>query len=289
MCLIIAKKPGAVIPDEVLDWGWDLNPDGGGMAFIDQSQNLFIEKGFESYEKMHYALRWYEYQYPTSPFIVHFRLATSGRTDKTNCHPFPVHDDLAMVHNGIFSDYSHGLGDYSDTWWFNTDVLQTLPKDFLKNAATRYLLNDYCVSSGNKLAFLTSTGEVWICNEEAGSWNADKDIWYSTQWVPGKQLLLTDGVNGNQTIQLTKDDTKDDVTDYTGSNTCIVCNVVYNDEVLDWVGGYRMCSWCESMIMNEPVKCSHCGIEATLDKRECTTCHKLYNVQEIVDTVLLGE
>jgi predicted glutamine amidotransferase len=38
-----------------------------------------------------------------SNFVLHFRIATSGKIDKTNCHPFAVNKNLAFVHNGIIS------------------------------------------------------------------------------------------------------------------------------------------------------------------------------------------
>jgi hypothetical protein len=119
--------------------------------------------------------------------VVHFRLATHGKTDKNNCHPFDLrdfgghsnHKPVAVIHNGIFYDAANDQKQWSDTWHICRDVLHPLwlrdPDCFSKPEYVT--LGDSFVSTSNKLLFLNADGECAIWGEGNGHW---KDgIWYS--------------------------------------------------------------------------------------------------------------
>ena len=103
MCIAIATKPGKVIPDEVFERCWKQNADGFGLAYIGRDGNVVIDKSWmhlkgalHNYRKVAEDLKGADHH-----MLLHFRAATVGRVDASNCHPFKVKGG-AMIHNGTF-------------------------------------------------------------------------------------------------------------------------------------------------------------------------------------------
>jgi predicted glutamine amidotransferase len=111
----------------------------------------------------------------TSNFILHFRIATSGKIDRANCHPFSVNKNLAFVHNGMIN-INQLNANVSDTYTFNELILKKLPTTFLNNHAILDLIENYIGYS--KLVFLDNDNTASILNEDLGHWDADNN-WYS--------------------------------------------------------------------------------------------------------------
>lgn len=179
MCIAVVQKPGAVIDDASLYRGWTINNDGGGFAYVDDNDNVVIEKGFMEYNPFQKKLRAAIERFgKTSPFLIHMRIRTSGKTDDKNCHPFKIKGG-AMIHNGVlFTPTQEMNGNKkltkSDTRIFAESFHNILHLEDVKKAGDDIL---FAFGRSNKLAFLYENREVVILNEKAGYW--DKDIWYS--------------------------------------------------------------------------------------------------------------
>ena len=174
MCIIATKPKGIFISKETAKNCFDNNPDGAGFMFSNDDR-LFIRKGFFDFNRFwaSYTQAMIKYDNPTS--ILHFRITTHGLTDKSNCHPFRVNDNLGFAHNGIihFVDTDKKC---SDTSMFNKTILRRLPPYFYKNDSILQLIAE-SIGTNSKLSFLDNKGDYVIVNESAGNWK--EDIWYS--------------------------------------------------------------------------------------------------------------
>jgi predicted glutamine amidotransferase len=170
MCIAILNKK-RILKKEVFLNSWDNNPDGFGMAYVEQGQikiykNLVnVEESYNEYLKVRKNTR--------LPVMLHFRISTSGKKDMENCHPFYVNQDLVFCHNGILGIKT--TAEKNDTRTFNDIILKKLPSDFLKNPAIKNLVTLAIGSS--KFVFLDSQGHYSILHENKGYWR--KDTWYS--------------------------------------------------------------------------------------------------------------
>ena len=176
MCLLAAsfKKIQSV---EALENGFNNNSDGAGFCYSNEGK-LYSEKGFFTFQAF---LDAYNVVPDNAPNLVHFRLATGGKRNEENCHPFSVSKKLAFAHNGIFSCVD-STSEHSDTYEFNRLLMQPLfaqNPDLVFTNAAKFLIEK--TISYNKVAFLSNKGQITICNEKAGDW--DEEIWWSnTGW-----------------------------------------------------------------------------------------------------------
>lgn len=171
MCIAI-KNTRNTISKKTLRNCWNNNDMGAGILYINQAGHLSDFKELVSFDNFYKA-----YQYIRSitkhPVILHFRIATHGKINKENCHPFYVSEKLGFVHNGIIS-IDTPYKEYSDTWHFN-ELLKRLPENFLSNEAIMLLIEEFI--SWSKLIFMDNKGKVTIVNEKDGQMH--KGDWYS--------------------------------------------------------------------------------------------------------------
>ena len=92
MCIAIYKPKGIAIKKTTLANCFSNNPDGAGHMYI-YKERLHIEKGFFTFAEFWEQYKFDSEKYRKSPFLVHFRIATSGMTDFTNCHPFRISEE----------------------------------------------------------------------------------------------------------------------------------------------------------------------------------------------------
>jgi hypothetical protein len=194
MCIAILNPSDVTLEKSVLKNCWSNNKDGAGMLYLVNGVLTIHKemKNFDSFYKHYLGVR---DKHKDSQVVIHFRISTHGKVDLTNCHPFIVNDDWGFVHNGIISAAPTSK-DYSDTYMFNREVLQKLPKDWMFNEGIYELVLDYIGSS--KLLFLNTSNEAYIVNEEMGLW--DLGCWFSNRtYKPssyydfgGKQVAKTD-------------------------------------------------------------------------------------------------
>lgn len=181
MCIIIFKPEGVELEESRLRFCWDNNQDGGGYGFVDEEQDeLVIMKGYFNYEKFRDAVFQDMEDYPTSPFLIHMRIATHGKINQDNCHPFFVDNgegaNIIMAHNGVIGAINVPKdSDKSDTALF-ADLLDGLPPDWMQNRSIIKLILDF-IGTGNKVVVLDRHKNNLIFNINHGTW---KDgVWYS--------------------------------------------------------------------------------------------------------------
>ena len=174
MCLAI-YKPASTRPDwEAYRNGHSSNKDSWGFAAVVDGQ-LVTLCGIGDFAEFREAFE----PYADRQAIIHFRWSTHGKTDLDNCHPFLVHDDLAVIHNGIISIKCDVDADRSDTWHFNELVLRPMHRrdpDFFTRSDVRF--TQELAHESSKFCFIRADGEYAIWNESAGKWDADGH-WYS--------------------------------------------------------------------------------------------------------------
>lgn len=162
MCLIIASPEGKLIEDAVVDRGYHDNPHGWGIMRSDgtriRASRGMDFKGFRaSYETLN-----------GEPYVIHFRWATHGTTGLDNCHPFKINKKLYVAHNGVLSDSvaPQIRKDMSDTWHY-AQKLRNLGLHVNNLEATIPEIEKE-IGAHNKLAFMTSSGEIKIANRHQG-------------------------------------------------------------------------------------------------------------------------
>lgn len=173
MCIAILNTKNT-LTKETLSQCWKSNPDGGGMIYISKGQ-LITFKEMTNFDKFYKEYAKQRKANKGSNFVLHFRIATSGKIDKTNCHPFNINKNLAFVHNGMIS-IEQLNNNVSDTYTFNELILKKLPSTFLNNHAILDLIEAYIGHS--KLVFLDNDNNPSILNEHLGHWD-ELDNWYS--------------------------------------------------------------------------------------------------------------
>lgn len=104
MCIGILTSPGKIVSEEVFDRCWKNNADGVGFAWINANTGgVEIDKGWMT--KAGAKNRYYRVADASKNadryMLLHFRAATVGRVEGSNCHPFKVKGG-AMIHNGTF-------------------------------------------------------------------------------------------------------------------------------------------------------------------------------------------
>lgn len=178
MCQAIVKPAGFLIDKSILELAWAQNNDGAGFAVKNSNNTITIHKGFFKFKHF-----WKMYQhYEHLDCLIHFRYATHGTKDAENCHPFPIGDEAAMIHNGILNHFlPSALDKKSDTRILIEDFIVPAWKaskvsvhEFLTQAGTHALIES--LVAHNKLACLTTTGFI-IFHEILGEWSGG--VWYS--------------------------------------------------------------------------------------------------------------
>jgi glutamine amidotransferase len=269
MCIAIYKPAGKRITKRTLRHCFTANPDGAGMMFIDSNRGLTTHKGFFSFRSFYKQFRDYEREFPDSHFVLHCRIATSGKINTNGCHPHRVSDNLAFVHNGVFINFStiKNKGK-SDTQLFNEKILKKLPPNFLQIPELRKGIYEYCTAGFSKLVFMDGNGKVTIFNEKAGSWLGG--VWYSNK-------LITYTVRQTSNKSKLKDTAYD--TDG-GSETyasCEICGLYHKEKSLTEYGVNKilLCDFCLTDVCTTPeedIICPFCGNNARLEEGLCSQC-----------------
>jgi hypothetical protein len=174
MCLAI-YKPADTAPDwKAYECGFDNNSDSWGFAVVLDGK-LITRYGLGKWEQFREAFE----PFSQCQAVIHFRLATHGKTDIANCHPFMVSDDIAMIHNGIVSIERNVNTNMSDTWHFCELVCKPMhmrdPDFFLRNEVS---YTQEMAHKGSKFCFLRADGSYAIWNADDGEWEKDGH-WYS--------------------------------------------------------------------------------------------------------------
>lgn len=178
MCIAILKPKDKTISKETLKTCSKNNPDGMGFACLENGK-VHIYK-FMEFDEFYDEYIKHEQD---STMIIHFRIATHGKVELKNCHPFKLNHRMALVHNGVISGY----GDKelkTDTQDFIEKVIGNITWKEWKNPSFRKLVGNAIGYS--KFAILDVSGNYYIVNEEKGVW--DDGVWYSNSTYKPKEV-----------------------------------------------------------------------------------------------------
>lgn len=198
MCIILTCEQNVRPTHELLETCFWNNPDGAGIMYVEDGK-VQVEKGFMDLEFLEDAI---DSIPKNSRLVIHMRIATSGGINSGTCHPFPICDDLdllhapysecdaALVHNGIISHmYTDAKRGISDTVSFVSSVVNNL---YLSEGLTKSSLRRIKrAAPGNRFAIMTSDGKVYRLGE---GWNTiTKGIQASNKtWQYEKQYATYD-------------------------------------------------------------------------------------------------
>jgi len=143
MCVIVYSPHGAKLPSiDTFRSCFDRNSNGCGFMYPFRDR-VIVQKGFMKFNAFEKRLDNVRNIICDSdgtlntPFVAHFRIATSGGISESKCHPFPITDnvhllnhgnvscDYGVAHNGIVSSGNKKL---SDTQCFIIDILYPLAR-----------------------------------------------------------------------------------------------------------------------------------------------------------------
>jgi len=195
MCIIAMIPAGKQINKNTLENMTNNNPDGSGIAWIQDNKiktyktmdnNKFINKALEVQSKF----------CKDSDILIHCRIATSGKTDLDNCHPFKISNDTVFAHNGILNCVE-ATNKVSDTRMFNKALLKQLKPEFLDNVTTRKFIGE--IIKSDKLAFLTVNPKLkrnsYIINRDLGE--KENRVWFSNDSYKEKTYVTDVCYNWN--------------------------------------------------------------------------------------------
>ncbi|MBF6262471.1 hypothetical protein IU443_12990 [Nocardia farcinica] len=188
MCILTFFTPGSAPDLDALNNGALANPDGHGYAVLTGTTTITVGHGLDGAAVLAEFAAVRE-RFPEGPALFHSRLATHGRHDLSNCHPFPIGGDVRTVlaHNGILPSHVHPQrGDQrSDTRIAAEDFLPREPFGPWDSWAGRAHLERWLGT--DKMVILTVDPayqrRAYIFNEHLGIW--DNGTWYSnTSYLP---------------------------------------------------------------------------------------------------------
>lgn len=175
MCVAIYLPKETALAESILKDCHTANPHSIGYMFVQKSK-IVIRK-FLKWEDF---LPVYHVDHAahgaTKDFVIHFRIATSGKIDLDNCHPFEVTSNTAMVHNGIIS-CTPGDAELNDTRKFCEAIAPLLSKEGVWEHKFFWTMILETIGTYNKLVFMRADGSIKIVGESKGTWK--EGVWFS--------------------------------------------------------------------------------------------------------------
>jgi predicted glutamine amidotransferase len=160
---------------------WQTNRDGAGLVWHDGTELKTFKMLVETDVDFVNFRRQYKKAYAEAEtgVVVHFRMATTGTVNESNCHPFiyEAHNEVnALVHNGMLRGYEYSKENNTDTYNFiQKEMLYT---DMYIPAHRQRI--ERLIGSYNKFIVMTGNGDVFILNANSGYWLTDGN-WYSNK------------------------------------------------------------------------------------------------------------
>lgn len=167
MCIILTCEPN-VRPDyDLIQTCFWNNPDGAGLMWLEDGR-VQTSKGYNDEDSLYDMICAVPKQ---SRLVIHMRIATSGGIDVGTCHPFPICNDLdvlhaadadcnaAIAHNGIIAgmhtDVKLGISDTVD--FVRTIVNPMYLDEGITKSVCRRIKR---AAPGNRFAIMTKDGKV---------------------------------------------------------------------------------------------------------------------------------
>ena len=182
MCIAILKPKDKYLDKKILQICSDNNKDGCGFAYINNGK-IYIKKYllFEDFWKDFEPI---QEKYSNNAMLIHFRIATHGIVDTSNCHPFKLNKRMALIHNGIINGYGD-KNDKVDTVDFIDKVIGNIGWKNWKNPSFIELVGKAIGYS--KLAILDISGDYYIVNEDKGEWV--DGVWFSNSSYKERKII----------------------------------------------------------------------------------------------------
>lgn len=188
MCIIIHKPKGKSLDLATLKRCWDRNPHGAGFMFTNNGA-VYGNKGYMKFEELIGGLTgsgFFRRGKLTGKHAVtiHFRLASHGSIKPSNCHPFPVTNDLEVVkakyweadcgvaHNGIINIECDKKLDISDTMTYVIRRLAEIYDRLSEPAVYRKMAQE---TAGSRMFVLYPDGSYVL----SGEWVEEGGVLYS--------------------------------------------------------------------------------------------------------------
>lgn len=188
MCIIAYAPKGIDIPEVIIDNMYTNNPDGAGIMWKASDKDcVHIQKGFMSVSSL--KKFWRKHIKPEYEAAIHCRIATSGKISTATCHPFAVRPsvdkmkkgkdscDMAVMHNGIFAQYTPKAGmacAYSDSMVFASQTLYSRKHALLQGSAQaeNFIEQD---TKGSRVLIFRQGGEAL----KFGRWEEKFGVFFS--------------------------------------------------------------------------------------------------------------
>lgn len=161
MCVILHRIEGKNVELVDLKDAYSSNKDGCGLMYRNGGK-VVTEKGMWTEEEMLERVK----RLGNREYFLHLRIATHGKINDDNCHPFQVGKNYYYMHNGTLTiDIEDKTR--SDTWQF-AQFLRTI------NINNRFLDRLSGLIGYNKLAFMS--GDT---SKRLGNWQSYQDNYWS--------------------------------------------------------------------------------------------------------------
>lgn len=123
---------------------------------------------------------------------LHFRMATHGTIGTDNCHPYPVVDGVAMMHNGVLECGNDGDRKRSDTSHFIEQYLASavaLSPALVHDAGFGEMVGEF-IGDNNRFVFMDDEGRMTVINRDTGvehgeMWFSNTYAWEPSDLIPG--------------------------------------------------------------------------------------------------------
>jgi len=189
MCIIIHKPKDKTVDLDALKRCWDRNDHGAGFMFANDNK-VWGNKGYMTFEALLAGLHgagFYRKGKLTGKHAVtiHFRLASHGKIQPSNCHPFPVTDELdvlkarfweadcGVAHNGVIP-IERDNKNISDTMTYIM-ARMSMVYDQMDNDEVYNLVAEE--TTGSRLFILKADGSHILF----GGWTEEDGILYSNE------------------------------------------------------------------------------------------------------------
>ena len=273
MCIAIIKNKNIELPSEdILRICFNNNPDGAGFVLNRNGVN-YIYKGYFTFDGFLKALKLVS-PLKEESLMIHFRVATHGKINIENCHPFPIDgyfknmlkpiyatNSDVMIHNGkLLIDITNPI--YSDSMHFAKSLYQFDRKN--NSEFLEYIIQPTDKNKrGNRIGILTSNGET----EHYGvGWIEQNGILYSND------SFKTNGTYKSSFKKKIKT-TRVGFSVFNDLNVCDKCsrvvNQIYTCHIANKNGNIvtqRLCNSCKDNINN---------------LFSCDDCREYYNLNEL--------
>lgn len=181
MCLIIHKPAQTEIADSIIRSALDYNPDGFGIMSAGKAEK-YSAMGFSEAKRI-------IGEYRDVECAIHFRMATHGKVNKSNTHPFRLKNRAYLMHNGVLGKYTKlvdAKGTKSDTRLF----VETFCNRMISEHGSIPVAELESEITGSAVCIMQPDGTInrygrgW--NQYAGSWFSNTYAWdhpeYTTTW-----------------------------------------------------------------------------------------------------------